>query len=76
MAQQRRNLSKSAGDFLRMLQGLETPLGLREVRDLYISHIISTYGRRQAPGILGIGRTTLYRFLGDGTLGKYRRRKR
>ena len=62
MAQQNVDLDERA-EFLRMVQGWEVPLSLHEVRDLYIEHIVSSYDRRQAVRILGVGRTTLYRFL-------------
>lgn len=53
-----------ASGFLKTVEQWDTPPTLKQVNDVYIRHILtSAPSVRCAARILGIGRTTLYRFL-------------
>jgi len=53
-----------ASEFLKILEQWNIPPTLEQVSDLYTRHILtSAPSVRRAAQILGVGRTTLYRFL-------------
>ena len=68
------NENGTSRDFVIIGQTWRTPPSLREVSNRYIRYVLATHNISQAARILGIGRTTLYRFLKNGTIQHYKGR--
>lgn len=60
----------AAQDFLKTVERWNSPLTLCELRDLYVRHLLTRYDCQHTARILGIGRTTVYRFAKSGTFAR------